>query len=117
MSNIIQLTVGFILAGLLLFVTLATFDQPTYESEIWGRLYALWSKISFALVSYIAWQVSIDNYGHELRPIFWVMVIRLVWDIVAWVGGWSINDMWAVSILFLIYLSYVSYKAIANVRS
>lgn len=117
MKKIIQLTASFIFAGLLVFITLATFDEPTYQSNVWSHSYAVWNKISFTLLSYIAWKLSVEKYGNHLRPVFWVCVIRLVWDITAWIGGWSINNMWVVSILFLIYLSYVSYKALANVRS
>lgn len=111
----IRFAIAFILIGLLVFTTMATFDYGMY-SEYWGRAYALWDKASFCLLAYLAiypaWRRK------EFKPVFYLLLVRLSWDCISWATGLSVNNPKAVGILFMIYISYVCIKAISkNVRN
>lgn len=112
----IKITISFIVIGLIVFTSMATFDYGIY-SEHWGRSYALWDKGKDCLLLYLAWDLSYKKYGNLLLPLFIFMILRLVWDFISWGTGLSINNTKAVGVLFIIYIIYVTYKTITHVRN
>lgn len=91
---------------------MATFDSGNY-SESWGRAYGLWDKSKDLLLVYLLFK----QYKKIWKPLLIFAGIRLVWDCISWWSGVAINNNIAVGILFLIYISYVSYKTLHNVRN
>lgn len=112
----IKITISFIVIWLIVFTSLATFDYGTY-SEFWGRSYAFWDKACFCLLTYIAWKPQNKKDIKELKWLFLLLVLRLMWDGISWATGLSINNTKVVGVLFIIYSIYVLYKAITNVRN
>ena len=111
----IRLTISFIVIWLIIFTSMATFDFGEYW-ENWGRAYAFWDKGAFCLLCWIAWKPQPKKDIKELKPLFWLLICRLVWDGISWLTGLDINNTKAVGVLFLIYSFYVLYKALTHVR-
>jgi len=108
-----RVTIAFIVIGLIIFTSLATFDYGQYMDK-WGRVYAIWDKTAMVLLCWSAWQEKRDK---EFKPIFWLLVLRVAWDGFSWGTGLNINNTKAVGTFFIIYSVYVLYKVITNVRN
>jgi len=106
-----RLTVAFIVMGLLTFTGFAMFDV-----ENWARAYALWDKGKDCLLLFCLVNYSAKKYSQLVKPIFYLSIMRLVWDGISWVTGLNINNTKVVGLLFLIYSFYVLYKTIKDVR-
>mgnify|MGYP000899729942 CR=1 len=106
-----KLTVAFIIIGLLVFTSLAAFHV-----DGWIRLYAFWDKIKDVLLLSIIVDLSKKRYGNLFKPVFELLLIRLLWECVSAVTGLNINNSVAVGVLFIIYILYVLRQTIKNVR-
>jgi len=107
-----KLTIAFIVIGLLVFTGLATFHV-----EGWVRSYAIWDKGKDLLLAWLVVELSKKRYGKIFEPVFYLLAVRFLWDIISWGTGININNSIVVGILFIIYILYVLYQAIKNVRS
>lgn len=105
----IKTTIAFIVVWLIVFTSLATFDYGTY-SNVWGRVYAFWDKGAMAMLAYISWKPQPKQDMLLMKDVFWLLILRLIWDGISWMTGLSVNNPKAVGILFIIYSVYVLYK-------
>lgn len=112
----IRITIAFIIIGLIVFTSIATFDYDTYSNE-WGRIYALWDKGCFCLLGYLIINTPDKRQRKEFLPIFHFLLVRLSWDCISWISGLSVNHPKAVGIFFILYLCYVTYKTVTHVRN
>jgi hypothetical protein len=103
----IKLSIFWIVFGLILFTTCAVFDQ-----QIWARGYAIWDKAKDLILIGLLVQFTRKKYGNVFIPVFYLILLRLVWDLISWGTGLSVNNPKAVGILFITYSSYVIFKLI-----
>lgn len=95
--------VGYLI-GLLVFYTFAAFHQP-----VWAIVYYLWDKSVGG--GFIGWAV-IYKYAKDYRVYtaytLLLATIRFVWEIISAITGLSVNNSWAVSILFIATVLIIS---------
>lgn len=103
---------SYIIIGLLLFSSLAAFDASG-----WVYAYAIWDKLKDVLLLYAFFDLCNKPYKKIVKPVLWLLSIRLVWEFVSIVTGLSINNNIVVAILFISYLIYVLYITFKNVRN
>ena len=97
------LIVGYLL-GLLVFYTFAAFHEP-----VWAIVYYLWDKSVGG--SFIGWAV-IYKYAKDYRVYtaytLLLATTRFVWEIISAITGLSVNNSWAISILFIATVLVIS---------
>lgn len=111
-----KLSIAFFIAGLIVFTTMATFDNNDFKSYLWGHIYDIWQKTSAALFAFICWDSERKRYQKLLRYLFFVCVLRILLSISSWIFNYELNDVKSVGILLLTCCFYVLY-AIKNVRN
>lgn len=107
-----RIAIAWFVIGLLVFTYSADFNQYA-----WQVSYSLWDKGKDLLLFYILYRMMPKKVGTKLRPVIWLALVRVLWEIVSCTTGININASLPVSILFITYSFYVLLTTVKNVRN
>lgn len=86
------------LLGLLLFYHMADFSNP-----VWGHLYYVWDKGKDVLLL-VALAGLAPKHRKQILPVIIFSIIRLLWEVAAWLINQNINGSKVIDYLFLLCL-------------
>lgn len=81
--------------GLLVFYAAADFEQAA-----WQHAYGLWDKAKDVLLLALVGMHCRPHQVKYLQPLFLMLIVRLLWEGISWLTGFSINNTPAVGWLF-----------------
>src|SRR5688572_18508748 len=93
----LSLAIAWYLVGYLIFTTSATFSVSVYG--LWEYAYYFWDKTKDLLLVLAFFYKPIRT--DYLKPVFLLIFLRWVWEIISLCTGLSINNPQAVGILFI----------------
>lgn len=109
--NIVKVSIGWYLTGLLIFHTKADFTNP-----IWSKWYYTWQKSGDCLYL-LALHYLVPKYRKHLTPAIIYSIIRLCFQIIGFFRKTGQNDQFIVTTLYLIVLTIVIYHTINQLRN
>jgi uncharacterized Tic20 family protein len=93
------------LFGLLAFYVLARFGVDVWD---WG--YYIWDKAAGgSVLVWWALMKSNNRYRKQIKMVLMFSMLRFVWEVVSFFTGLSVNNVVAVSVLFIVIVTVISY--------
>lgn len=97
-----KVAISWYVLGLLVFYFAATFD-----TRLWDWAYYLWDKGFAVLVWYAIYRLSKERV---VIPVLVFSILRLIWEIISYFTGVSVNNTRAIAIGFVLLCAICLYQ-------